>query len=223
MKKSESSGPPVGRPRLFEDETERRMLTDAAFRVMARTDYSEMSIDDVLAEAGLSTRAFYRHFESKPALLDALMLREAESSGRSLARVVASASDPVAAVEAWLNRYLDVYYEPRRAERAQMLANAVGRGARLSDGMRKEIRSISCRPLVEALRAGHEAGVLYSPSPEVDAYSIHDLVTTYHGATDTTPPDRDAARAHVMRFAWPALGLKAPLTVSARRARKRVS
>jgi AcrR family transcriptional regulator len=199
------------------------MLTDAAFRVMARTDYSEMSIDDVLAEAGLSTRAFYRHFESKPALFDALMVREAESAGRSLARVVAKAPDPVAAVEAWLNRYLDVYYEPRRAERAQMLATAVGRGARLSDEMRKEIRSISSRPLVEALRAGHEAGVLYSPTPEVDAYSIHDLVTTYHGATDAIPPDREAARAHVMRFAWPAVGLKVSPPVSVRRAKKAVS
>lgn len=223
MNKSDVAGPPVGRPRLFEDETERRMLTDAALRVMARTGYSEMSIDDILAEAGLSTRAFYRHFESKPALLDALMLREAESSGRSLARVVAKAPDPVAAVEAWLDRYLEVYYEPRRAERAQMLAAAVGRGARLSDEMRKTIRNISSRPLVEALRAGHESGLLDSPSPEVDAYSIHDLVSTYYGATGMSPPDRDAARAHVMRFAWPALGLKAPQPATVRGPRKRVS
>lgn len=221
MKKFEGPAPTVGRPRMFEDETERRMITDAALRVMARTEYSQMSIDEVLAEAGLSTRAFYRHFESKAALLDALMLREAESSERSLARVVARASDPVAAVKAWIDRYLDVYYEPRRAQRAQLLANAVGRGARLSDDMRREIRAISCRPLVAALRAGDEAGVLYSPTPEIDAYSIHDLVSTYR-ASETETPDRSAVYQHVVRFAWPALGLKQVERPTARRRAKKL-
>jgi AcrR family transcriptional regulator len=179
-----------------------------------------MSIDDVLAEAGLSTRAFYRHFDSKPALLDALMLAEAELSGRSLARAVAKAGDPVAAVEAWLDRYLDVYYEPRRAERARLLASVFGSGARLSDEMRKEMRRISCTPLVEALRAGHESGVLYSPTPEMDACFIHDLVNSYHGASDADLPDRAAARAHVVRFVWPALQLKSPYSTGRPRRRK---
>jgi AcrR family transcriptional regulator len=47
----------LGRPRLFDDDTERRMVLDAAVRVMARNDYAAMSVADVLAEAGLSTSA----------------------------------------------------------------------------------------------------------------------------------------------------------------------
>ena len=93
---------PVGRPRRFDDQTERRMLIEAAIRVMAADGSGSLSVGEVLSESGLSTRAFYRHFESKEMLLEALMLREAAAVGRSLARVVAEAPDPVAALEAWL-------------------------------------------------------------------------------------------------------------------------
>jgi AcrR family transcriptional regulator len=206
LAKTNAAGRAVGRPRLFEDETERRMLVDAAIRVMAEKGYAAMSVSDVLTESGLSTRAFYRHFDSKAALLDALMLREAASVGRALGRAVALAPDPQAAVQAWLDRYLDVFYQPRRAERAALITSEAGRASRLSEAMRQEMRRISCAPLIEALRAGHEAGQLQSPTPEVDAYSIHDLV----GAcvlSDGKLPDRATVRAHVVRFAWPALGL----------------
>lgn len=218
MAKVNAAGRAVGRPRLFEDETERRMLIEAAIQVMATKGYTEMSVGDVLAGSGLSTRAFYRHFDSKAALLDALMLREAASVGRALARVVATAPDPVSAVEAWLERFLDVFYQPRRAERAALLTLEGGRASRLSDAMRREMRQISCGALIGALRAGHDAGLLESPNPEVDAYSIHDLVGACYGAGEPDRPDRSAVRAHVVRFAWPALGLTVPRRPGGRRA-----
>ncbi len=181
------------------------MLIDAAIRVMTREGYLEMSVSDVLIEAGLSTRAFYRHFESKESLLDALRLRETMSIGRSLDRAVAQATDPLSAVEAWLERYLDIYYQPRRAARASLMAAEVDRGSRLSRDMLHEMRRIACKPLIEALRAGHQAGLLYSATPEVDAYSIHDLVTACLAAGKEMTMERQAVHAHVVRFAWPAL------------------
>jgi hypothetical protein len=72
------------------------------------------------------------------------------------------------------------------------------------------MRRIACAPLVEVLRAGHEAGVLYSPTPEADAYAIHDLVTSSRAAIDVGTRDREATRAHVVRFVWPALRLATP-------------
>jgi AcrR family transcriptional regulator len=183
------------------------MLVDAAIRVMSDTDDAPLSVADVLTEAGLSTRAFYRHFDSKEALVETLMLRESVSVGRSLARVVAQAPDPVAAVDAWLERFLDVFYEPRRARRAALLSSAAYRESRPSAQMMQEMRRISCAPLVDALRAGHEAGLLHSPTPEADAYSIYNLVTASVDASDVGESDRERTRAHVERFAWPALGL----------------
>jgi AcrR family transcriptional regulator len=203
----DTATPSVGRPRRYDDATERAMLVDAAVRVVERT--GSVSVADVLSDAGLSTRAFYRHFDSKEALLETLMLREAEAVGASLARVVARAPDPVAAVSAWLERFLDVFYDPRRAARAAQLSSAAFVVSRPSAEMIHEMRRMSSAPLAEALRAGHASGVLHSPTPEADARSVYDLVNAGHDAGDTGA-DRAATRAHVVRFAWPALRLDGP-------------
>ena len=57
------------------------MLMDAAVRILAKSDLHEMFVVDVLSEAGLSTRSFYRHFESKDDLLRALVLRATRVGG----------------------------------------------------------------------------------------------------------------------------------------------
>jgi AcrR family transcriptional regulator len=201
---------PVGRPRRFDDQAERRMLIEAAIRVMGRSPDASFALEDILAEAGLSTRAFYRHFTSKEGMVDALLLREAETVGRSLSRVAAAAPDPVRALEAWIERFLDIFHDPRRAERAVLLSTAGDRAERISGALVKEMRRISCAPLVEVLRAGHAAGLLTSPRPEADAYSIYALaMATYEARGEDEPPDRAEAWAHLKRFAWPALGLPA--------------
>ena len=71
--------PRAGRPRRFEAEDELRILFDAALVVMERNGYHDAAVADILAEADLSTRSFYRHFESKDQLLCALYRREAEA------------------------------------------------------------------------------------------------------------------------------------------------
>jgi AcrR family transcriptional regulator len=179
---------------------------DAAIEVMTRRDYLEVSVADVLAEAGVSTRAFYRHFESKDALLVALMRRDAESVGRLLQRAVDRAADPAEAVAAWLDAYLAVFYEPKRARRTLLYASPGVRASSAVAVEHAELRQILARPLVETLRAGHGASVLHSPDPDGDAMSILALV----GAAAANPGamrSRKAARDLVMRFAWPALGL----------------
>jgi AcrR family transcriptional regulator len=201
------TNPVVGRPRRFDDETERRMVMDAAMQVMARNGYARMSVDAVLSEAGLSTRAFYRHFESKEALLLGLMLRDAQSVGRSLERAVAHAPNPVAALEAWIDRSLDVYYEPKRAARTALFTSpAIRASYPLADATR-EMRHLFCPPLARALRAGHQTGALHSPTPEADAHTVFALVSAATDRTDTPFPDRSAAKAHIRRFLWPAFRL----------------
>ena len=209
MPKPIAATPTVGRPRRFDDDTERRMLVEAAIRVMSRGDDASLALGDVLAEAGLSTRAFYRHFESKEALLEALMLREAAAVGRSLARAVAQAADPVAALEAWLERYLDVFYEPRRARRAAQLSSAAFRVSRPSAQMMMEMRRISCR----ATRRRAPRRTRGRPPLLADAGGRR----VQHLQPDHREPGRerrgrlrpDARGAHVQRFAWPTLRLPA--------------
>ncbi len=182
------------------------MLLDAAIAVMVRDGYADMTVADVLAECGLSTRSFYRHFASKDALLTALVRREVGSVTRRLERAVTVAADPAAAVDAWLDGFLDTFFEPTRARRGSAFTTAdVLASSPLADGM-VQIRAELAGPLAAALRAGHEAGVLVAPQPELDAGCIFGLVTAVvqtPGGTRT----RAAAREQVLRYVDPALGI----------------
>lgn len=197
----------VGRPRKYGALTERKMVMDAAVRVMGRSGYSRMSVAAVLAEAGLSTRSFYRHFASKQDLLRALMEREIASVQRSLQRAVAAAPDPVAALGAWLDRFLDVYYEPTRASRTALFSASLLEASYPFGTSVLDMRRHFCEPLVVALRDGHERGLLWSASPEADALSVYELASVASDRHERPFQDRAEARAHVERFVWPALRL----------------
>src|SRR6202050_5878896 len=93
-------GSRAGRPRRFEAEGELRILLDAALAVMGRNGYVDAAVADILREADLSTRSFYRHFESKDQLLCALYRREAEAGGVRLHPKGGAAPRPRAAVRA---------------------------------------------------------------------------------------------------------------------------
>ena len=193
--------------------TERSMVMDAALRVMARTGYVDLSVNDVLAEAGLSTRSFYRHFDSKEALLQAAHAREVDSVVRSVQRAVDDAPDPVAAIEAWLEAVLDTFFEPKRAARGRLFAPAALEGFPLYQQLDDAYRRISA-PLAKAVRAGVEAGVVVSSHPRVDALTVFTLVGTSAHRLRRDLRSRAAVRAHVVRFAWPALGLADAATSS---------
>ena len=64
-----------GRTTLREQRTQetRRLILDAAYRVFAARGYGQATIDDVLAEAGISKGALYHHFASKEELFKALL------------------------------------------------------------------------------------------------------------------------------------------------------
>jgi AcrR family transcriptional regulator len=59
------------RVEAYEDEVQR--LVDATYRVIERTASLDPTVRDILAESGLSTQAFYRHFRSKDELLVVLL------------------------------------------------------------------------------------------------------------------------------------------------------
>src|SRR5262245_54182892 len=114
-------------------------------RVMTRNGSATATVNDVLTEAGLSTRAFYRHFTTSQDLLHELVERETASVERLLERSVAGAHDAVAAVEAWIATYLDVFYEPRRAARAEFFMSRTVLAA--SGDAVPDMQARLCRPL----------------------------------------------------------------------------
>lgn len=197
------TSPARGRPRRYDDDTERRLLLDAAMELLRTHGYGDFGVADVLASTHLSTRSFYRHFESKEALHVALLHREIASVTRQLTRVVEAAEDPVAGVEAWLDAILHTFLDQELASRSSAFtAPAAIAGSTLTEEM-EQVRDDLCRPLASAIRRGRVAGAIVSPDPDQDARAVYGLVT----ACAPTGLDRETVRGQVIRFAWPALGL----------------
>ncbi|TMK67338.1 MAG: TetR/AcrR family transcriptional regulator, partial [Actinobacteria bacterium] len=106
-----------GRPRALDDDAERRLLLDAGYRVMRQNGFEDASVGDVLAEAGLSTRAFYRHFASKDDLVLAMSRRDAARIAARIDERLETAATSIDALHAWVDEVLAIAYEPRRAAR----------------------------------------------------------------------------------------------------------
>ena len=131
----------AGRPRRFEAEDELRILLDAALVVMERNGYADAAVADILREADLSTRSFYRHFESKDQLLCALFRREAEAAAARLQAKVDAAPHPRAALDAWIDEILSFGHHRAKAARV-----ARARLARRHEGRRVTRRRCATPP-----------------------------------------------------------------------------
>ena len=70
---------------------------DAALKVMRRNGFQGASVQDILDRAGLSTRAFYRQFQSKDDLLLAMFRTASGADVDTVARRVEEAPTSVEA------------------------------------------------------------------------------------------------------------------------------
>ncbi len=193
-------------------EQEVRSLVAAALAVLRRSGGSGLTVAAVLNEAGLSTRAFYRHFASKDELMLAVFDQEQQASTARLMAEVDAASDPRAALAAWIDETLALAYEPRRARRTQILWVE---GARLRAEFPAEFDAIVgglLEPLVAILRAGRADGAFPLTDPDADAASIHAVVwnVAQRKLDGAAVPAREAARAQLVRFCFGAIGAVHP-------------
>jgi AcrR family transcriptional regulator len=201
----------AGRPRRFEPADELRLLFDAALVVMARNGYADAAVADILAEAGLSTRSFYRHFESKDQLLCALYRHEAEAVADRLTARVNAAATPLAALDSWIEEIMSLGYHRRKAARVAVLGSP---GAMRAEGYADETRHANrllSKPLQELLAAGQADGSFPLTDPAADAPLIQSAVWTAAGLNPLREPalPRPDAFRSVQSFCWRALGVPA--------------
>jgi AcrR family transcriptional regulator len=201
----------TGRPRRFESEDELRILLDAAMEVMGRNGYVDASVADILSEANLSTRSFYRHFESKDQLLCALYRREAENAAAQLNAKVDAALSPQAALDAWIDEILSLGQHRAKAARVRVLGSP---GAMRATGYAEETGHASkllMEPLEALLAAGAADGSFPQADPASDASLIRTVVWSAAGLTpsrDWAGP-RDEMGRQVRSFCARALGVAA--------------
>jgi AcrR family transcriptional regulator len=201
----------TGRPRRFESEDELRLLLDAAMAVMGRNGYVDASVADILSEANLSTRSFYRHFESKDQLLCALYRREAENAAARLNAKVDAAPSPRAALNAWIDEILSLGQHRAKAARVRVLGSP---GAMRAEGYAEETRHASkllMAPLEALLAAGAADGSFPLADPPADADLIRSVVWVAAGLTLSSEgaASRSETARQVRSFCARALGAAA--------------
>lgn len=152
-------------------------LLGAAEAVLARRGYEGLRVDAVLAEAGLSTRAFYRHFRSKAELFVALFDREAERAHDRLRAKVEGDTDPEARVRAWVASTLALAYDARVARRTVVfLVERPVIAREFPEEIEATLRG-QRQLLEDAITAGRDAGRFPDADPVADAIAIHNLCT----------------------------------------------
>jgi len=180
---------------------------DAALHVMRRNGFQGASVQDILDHAGLSTRAFYRQFRSKDDLLLVMFRTASDPDVAQVVGAVSEAPGPLEAVLAWVDEMVSMAFDRRRVRRL-VVFNAV---ARQADGYEEEEASLRARltaPLLAALHRGSIDGSFPGTDPSPDASTIFDLVwSVAHPQRRARSMDRLAARAMVLRFCLPALGV----------------
>ena len=197
-----------GRPRLYEPDAERDRILVAALEVLRRNEGEEATVADILQDAGLSTRAFYRHFETKEDVVRALYERDAESFAAHLRRRMEAAAGPDEALAVWVYEMLGLAYDRRRAERVSALGSPMVLRVVNGSPSQKMGTDLLVEPLREVLAAGQASGVFPLTIPELDCLAIRALTwETVQWARAGNPrlSRRDSVNL-VLRYSRPPLG-----------------
>jgi AcrR family transcriptional regulator len=178
-------------------------LVAAARAVLAERGYEGLRVEDVLTRAGLSTRAFYRHFSGKSALFLHLFEEESMRADQHLRARVERATDPEDAVSEWIAAVLALIFEPRLAKRAKLFAGERGTLARRFPEEIDRSTRRQLEPLEAAIQAGVAIGRFPTAQPADDARAIHHLCSGLIGDRLSGTSSRSFAEAVALatRFA----------------------
>ncbi|BBZ48952.1 TetR/AcrR family transcriptional regulator [Mycobacterium heidelbergense] len=201
------------RKKLAPDPDVRRAIVDAASKSVREQGVRGLSVAAVLEHAQLSTRAFYRHFESKDHLVAAVFLEITRAEVRRLRQRMAEATDPIEAVAAWIDERLDLAFDEEiKAELRQVSLEAESTALSTREMVAPACGAI-LEPLVEQLQRGLDVGVFKDIVPMTAAKSIHGVVWAGTQRQWTTNHwNRDEVRERAVRFCLRGLGV-APGTI----------
>jgi AcrR family transcriptional regulator len=143
--------------------SEVRRLLDAALEVMRRGGTAARPrVADIVAAAGLSNEAFYRHFPSKDALVAALLEDGAERLASYVAHQMAKEPSPAGQVRRWVEGVFSQTREEIAATTLAVLWNGGGIGESFASG-----RHSATAPLAALLQ--EPFAQLGSADPAMDA------------------------------------------------------
>jgi AcrR family transcriptional regulator len=156
-------------------ENEISRLIQAAFTVIERTGALDPKVSAILAEAGLSNQAFYRHFRGKHELLVAVLDDGIRKLADYLTHRMAN-RPPSEAVREWLRGMAAQAHDPTGASATRPFALARGR---LAERFPAEVAASEAQltaPLRAALEAARARGEMPAVDPDAEAESLYHLM-----------------------------------------------
>jgi AcrR family transcriptional regulator len=149
-------------------ESERKAIVRAAYRLIGRAGNS-VSVQEILDDAGLSTRAFYRHFASKDELVLSMYRTDNERVASALWAATKAEADPWDGLRAWVELSLSVAFDEGRESHSRVLGSNEARSApgwnrEFLDGVERSLSSLEA-----VIERGVREGRFVTPSPTDDA------------------------------------------------------
>ena len=193
-----------------QQDAERARIIDAAYRVLASSRGTSVSVTEILGVAGLATRAFYRHFSSKDDLLLAVFRQESAAMLARLESAAASTSQPADALRGWIEEFLRVASAPRRRQRAVVLSSEEITRAKGYLTARQEMLAQQEAGIAAVLARGREDGSFPWADPGPDARSIRAAVGQAFDdqMRGVAPVAAHEAAGQVVDFAFRAVGCR---------------
>jgi AcrR family transcriptional regulator len=187
---------------------DRGCIIEAAYGCLSEPHSAPIPIAAILHRAGVSTRAFYRHFESKDELFLAMLRQESDSLARRLDRIVEQApGSPIDQLKAWIGEMFGWVHDEQMRIHLTVIDSDEVRAAKGYRDLRERLHADRERSLVEILRRGRHDGSFPLAEPERDAVAISAVVSRV--MTGQSPDDArqlERSMARVLDFALRALG-----------------
>ncbi len=187
---------------------DRQGIIDAAYGCLFEPHTGPIPVAAILDRAGLSTRAFYRHFASKDELFLAMLRQEADALTARLDGIAdESSGDPVRQLTAWVEMMFVLARDPQLRINFAVIDSDEVRAAKGYREMRERLHADRERSLQLILQRGRDNGSFPLTKPEQDAVAISAIVS--RELTISGPGSDDdlrRSRARVLDFALRALG-----------------
>jgi AcrR family transcriptional regulator len=188
-----------GRRAAYEQEITR--LVDASFKLIRDTGNLEPRVSEIVAEAGLSNQAFYKHFRSKDELLLAVLDESSHILKDYLEHKVAKAKSAEQKIRSWIDGMLAQVLNEEAAHATRPFALS---RTRLSELFPEEVMN-SERQLTAVLQEVIQEAIQSGDFPDADADRdseiIHNLVLGWmeRKLSGATPP-KQAEVNHLIEF-----------------------
>lgn len=165
-------------------EARRNVILDAVQRAVETRGYEQMAIADILGELRISSGAFYHYFDSKPALLEALVERIEESIQQLVLPII---HDSTLDALAKLQRFLATLEHWKRTHQQFVLASLRVWYGDENAIVRQKLYTARVKRLTpwleEIIRQGSQENVFTTPYPDQAARIVISLFEDLGHAT----------------------------------------